>query len=89
MRSIVFEGKSWSKYEDLRKKDKRMHSNLCKIIQEMQRNDPTQGLGKPEQLRHNLKGFWSRRLSKKDRVIYKFDDRSIYIFAIGGHYDDQ
>jgi len=87
MRSIVFEGKSWSKYEELRKKDKKLHVNLCRIIQEMQRGDPAHGTGKPEQLKHNLSGFWSRRLSKGDRVIYKFDDKAIYIFAIGGHYD--
>ena len=89
MRSIVFEGKTWSKYEELRQRDKKLHSNLCKIIQEMQRGDPSKGLGKPEQLRHNLSGFWSRRLSRGDRVIYKFDDKSIYIFAIGGHYDQK
>ena len=54
----------------------------------MQRNDPSQGLGKPELLKHNLKGLWSRRISQKDRVIYKFDQKYIYIFAIGGHYDN-
>lgn len=88
MRSIVFEGKTWNKYEELRKKDKKLHSNLCKIIQEIQRNDPEKGLGKPEQLKHSLVGFWSRRLSRGDRIIYKFDKKSIYIFAIGGHYDN-
>jgi len=89
MRSIVFEGKTWAKYEDLRRKDKKLHTNLCKIIREMQREDPGKGLGKPEQLKHNLSGFWSRRLSRGDRVIYKFDDKSVYIFAIGGHYDSK
>ncbi|NIR63774.1 MAG: Txe/YoeB family addiction module toxin, partial [Aliifodinibius sp.] len=49
--------------------------------------DPTQGLGKPEPLKHNLAGFWSRRLSQRDRIIYRFDKKAIYIFAIGGHYD--
>ncbi|MDZ7764486.1 MAG: type II toxin-antitoxin system YoeB family toxin [Melioribacteraceae bacterium] len=34
-----------------------------------------------------MKGFWSRRISQKDRVIYTFDKDSIHIFAIGGHYD--
>ena len=87
MRSIVFESKTWEKYEELRKKDKKLHKNLCKIIQEMQRNAPSKGTGKPEQLRHNLSRFWSRRLSKGDRVICKFDKNSIFIFAIGGHYD--
>ena len=89
MRSIVFEGQTWNKYEELRNKDKVLHKNLCKILKEMQRNDPSKGLGKPEQLKHNLAGFWSRRLSRKDRVIYKFDTNSINIFAIGGHYDQK
>ncbi|MCK5783831.1 MAG: type II toxin-antitoxin system YoeB family toxin, partial [Desulfobacterales bacterium] len=49
--------------------------------------NPTVGIGKPEALRYDLSGFWSRRLSQKDRVIYKYDENYIYIFAIGGHYD--
>jgi toxin YoeB len=88
MRSIVFEGSTWNKYEELRTQSKTLHKNLCKILKEMQRGDPTTGLGKPEPLKHNLSGFWSRRLSLKDRLIYKFDEESIYIFAIGGHYDN-
>ena len=87
MRSLVFEGKTWQVYEELRTKDRKLHKNLCKILKEMLRSDPSTGLGKPEPLKHNLSGFWSRRLSQKDRLIYKFDERYIYIFAIGGHYD--
>jgi toxin YoeB len=87
MRSLVFEGRSWLIYEELRERDKRLHKHLCSILKEMLRGDPMAGLGKPEALRHNLTGFWSRRLSQKDRLIYKFDDTHIYIFAIGGHYD--
>ncbi|MES9853618.1 MAG: Txe/YoeB family addiction module toxin [Candidatus Thiodiazotropha sp. L084R] len=87
MRSLVFEGKTWLVYEDLRQRDKRIHKNLCEILKQMLRDDPTTGLGKPEALRHNLTGFWSRRISQKDRFIYKFDETHIYIFAIGGHYD--
>jgi toxin YoeB len=87
MKSIVFEGNTWQIYEELRQKDKKMHENLCRILKELQRHDPTQGLGKPEPLKHQLRGLWSRRLSLKDRLIYRFDDESIYIFAIGGHYE--
>lgn len=89
MRSIIFEGNTWNIYEKLRSKDKVLHKNLCKILKEMQREDPTVGPGKPEPLKHNLLGFWSRRISQKDRLIYKFDDKSIHIFAIGGHYDQK
>jgi toxin YoeB len=86
MRSIVFEGNTWSQYEELRSKNKILQKNLCKILKEMQRGDQAKGLGKPEELKHNLSGFWSRRLSHKDRLIYKFDKNKINIFAIGGHY---
>jgi toxin YoeB len=87
MRSLVFEGSTWVIYEELREKDKILHKAACKLLKEMLRSDPATGLGKPEQLRHNLAGLWSKRISQKDRLIYKFDEKYIYIFAIGGHYD--
>jgi len=55
----------------------------------MQRGDPAVGTGKPEALRHGLTGLWSRRLSQKDRLIYRYDETAVYIFAIGGHDDDR
>ena len=87
MRSLIFEGKTWVIYEQLREKDKKLHKVLCKILKEMLRSNPASGLGKPEPLKHNLSGLWSKRISQKDRLIYKFDDGCVYIFAIGGHYD--
>jgi len=88
MRSIVFEGNTWMVYEELRSKDRMLHKNLCRILKELQRENPEKGIGKPEPLKHDLTGFWSRKLSQYDRLIYKFDENSIHIFAIGGHYED-
>nr|VFJ48406.1 MAG: toxin YoeB [Candidatus Kentron sp. FM]VFJ77129.1 MAG: toxin YoeB [Candidatus Kentron sp. FM]VFK08079.1 MAG: toxin YoeB [Candidatus Kentron sp. FM] len=87
MRSLVFEGNTWVTYEALRIRDKRLHKALCTVLKEMLRADPRTGTGKPEALCHDLSGLWSRRLSRRDRLIYRFDDRYIYLFAIGGHYD--
>ncbi|XQW83891.1 Txe/YoeB family addiction module toxin [Thalassotalea piscium] len=87
MRLLIFEGKTWLTYEQLREKDKKLHKTLCKILKEKLRSDPSSGLGKPEPLKHNLSGLWSKRISQKDRLIYKFDDEYIYNFAIGGHYE--
>ena len=88
MRSLVFEGDTWEAYDTLREKDKKLLKALCKLLNEMLRSDdPSSGLGKPEPLKHNLSGFWSKRISQKDRLIYLFEENSIYIFAIGGHYD--
>jgi len=89
MRSLVFEGNTWGTYEQLRDKDKKLHKALCKLLKEMLRGDPASGIGKPEMLKHNLAELWSRRISQKDRLIYKFDEDYIFIFAIGGHYDDR
>jgi len=87
MRSLVFEGNAWATYEELRLKDKKLHKVLCRLLKEMLRDNPNIGTGKPELLKHTLSGLWSRRISQKDRIIYKYDKDYIYIYAIGGHYD--
>ena len=86
MRSLQFKGDTWDKYELLRTKNKRQHTKLKKIIKEMLRGDPTQGIGKPEPLKHELAGLWSRHMDKGNRLIYSFDDDTLCLIAIGGHY---
>lgn len=78
MRSLVFEGDTWLIYEELRQNDAKQHRVLCRLLKELLRGEPTQGTGKPERLKHQLSGLWSRRISKKDRLIYSFDDKYIY-----------
>ena len=88
MRSIRFEGACWERYEDLRSKRPDIHRSLRRILKEMLRGDPATGTGKPEPLKHQYQGLWSRRLSEKDRLIYTFNDKCVYVVAIGGHYDN-
>lgn len=87
MRSLVFEGRTWERSEALRQQDPRLHASLRQILKEMLRDNPATGLGKPELLKHRLSGLWSRRLSRYDRLLYRFDDTCVSILAIGGHYD--
>jgi len=91
VRSLVFEGDTWAAYEALREADNVLHNSLhkwlCKLLKEMLRGEPSAGLGKPEQLRHSFSGFWSKRISQRDQLIYQFDEQTIYLFAIGGQYD--
>jgi len=84
MRSLVFEGDSWVVYKQIRQKDKKLHAALCRLLKEMLQGDPSIGIGKPTPLMHEFSGVWSRRISQKDRAIYKYDSEFIYIFAIGG-----
>jgi len=89
VRALVFEGRTWEHYERLRSHDKVLHKNLIKILKQLHRDDPTQGYGHPEPLRHSLSGLWSRRLTQKDRLLYTFTETEIHIMAIGGHYGDK
>jgi toxin YoeB len=86
MRALVFKADTWSAYEKLREQDKNAHKVLLRQIKEMLQGDPTVGTGKPEKLKHELSGLWSRRISKRDRLVYDFDDEQVYLLAIGSHY---
>lgn len=50
--------------------------------------DPFSGLGKPEPLRGDFSGLWSRRINHADRIVYFEQDGTAYIIACRGHYDD-
>jgi len=69
--------------------DKALIKKLEKVIKELSIH-PTYGIGKPEQLKHNLSGFWSRRLNKKDRLIYEIieePDKHVVVISALGHYE--
>jgi len=76
MRSLVFEGDTWIRYEKMRRKDKKTHDALRRIIQEILR-DPVAGIGKPERLKYQSGQLWSRRIDQKNRVVYGFDDERV------------
>jgi len=84
--NITWTDESWEEYEQWQSQDKKVVKKINSLIKDIQR-DSFNGLGKPELLKHNLSGLWSKRISQKDRLVYKFDDDCVYIFAIGGHYD--
>ena len=73
----------------LQRGDKSVQRKIEKIFEEL-REHPTTGTGKPEQLKGDLSKYWSRRLNKKDRLIYSIDDNVVivYIISLRGHYGD-
>ena len=78
---------------DLRKHFKSGNKSAIKkielILLELAEN-PFVGTGKPEQLKHDLIGFWSRRINQKDRLVYRVDELVVTVFVISamGHYSD-
>ena len=85
-RNIVFTDRAWDDYLWWQANDPAMLPRLNALIRECQRT-PFHGTGKPEPLRADLKGFWSRRLTKMDRLVYAVSTASIDIVACRFHYD--
>jgi len=66
--------------------DKKMFKRLIKVIEDITRS-PFYGIGKPEPLKDNLKGKWSRRLDLEHRIVYSIEDGKVIIFQCRFHYD--
>jgi toxin YoeB len=67
--------------------DKKYLLKLASLLESMQIN-PFKGIGKPEPLKHDYPSCWSRRITRKDRIIYRVERKSIIIISILGHYND-
>lgn len=81
----VFSEISWVQYLYWETEDKRILKKINELLRDIDRNG-NQGLGKPEPLKHELSGFWSRRISEEHRLIYSIDSENIYIASCRGHY---
>ena len=68
------------------KNDKKTLKRLNNIIKDIRRN-PYEGLGKPEPLRYALQGYWSRRITLEDRIIYKVENDNLIIISCAKHYE--
>lgn len=85
MRKIVFEESAFQDFTHWATLDKKLYKRLVALITDVLRN-PFEGIGKPEPLKHELKGYWSRRINDEHRLIYQVTDDSIIIVACKYHY---
>lgn len=76
---------AWKEYCNWQNQDKKILKKLNEIIKDMQRN-PQTGIGKPEQLKGDLSGLWSRRIDGANRIVYRIKDDAIEILACKNHY---
>ena len=82
---LLFSKNAWEDYLFWQKTDKKTLKRINKLIKDIQRNK-YEGLGKPEALKHNLSGFWSRRITNEHRIVYKIENNSILIAQLRYHY---
>lgn len=86
MRTVSFHATAWHDFTEMAAKEPKLFERLVRLINESAR-DPFSGIGKPEPLRHQLKGCWSRRINDEHRLVYRVTDDAIIIAACRLHYE--
>lgn len=76
---------AWDDYLYWQKLDKKMLKRINTLIKDIQRQ-PFEGLGDPEPLKHNWSGYWSRRIDREHRLVYRVTDEAIIIVQARYHY---
>lgn len=82
---IIFSDKAWNDYLYWQQTDKQVLKKINQLIKDIQRN-PLDGIGKPEPLKHELSGFYSRRITDEHRLIYEILNDALNIAACRFHY---
>lgn len=77
---ILFTQEAWKDFEWFLNKDKRLAKRIKQLLKDILR-DPENGIGKPERLSFQLSGYWSRRISKEHRLVYKVEKETITVIS--------
>jgi len=85
MRRVFFEPIAHKQFLAWERFDKKIFHKIAELIAET-REEPFKGTGKPEPLKHKFSGYWSRRITKEHRLVYKVTDESIIIISCKYHY---
>lgn len=83
---LLWEERAWDDYLYWQGQDKKTLKRINILLNDIKRN-PFDGIGKPEQLKGNLSGFWSRRIDEANRIVYFEKDDIVYVVACRGHYE--
>jgi toxin YoeB len=84
----IWHDKAWVEYVAWQSQDKKILKRINDIIKDIDRQ-PFTGIGKPEPLKGDKQGYWSRRIDDVNRIIYKIENEKIIIIQCGGHYNDK
>ena len=83
---ILFEEKAWLEYQYWQDNDRRIVRKINALLKDTTRH-PCSGLGKPEMLKHDLAGLWSRRIDHEHRLVYLVEDDKLIVYSCRFHYD--
>ena len=83
----VWADRGWEDYLHWQQTDRKILRRINLLIKEIERT-PFKGLGKPEPLKHEWQGYWSRRIDEMNRLIYRVEEEKLLIAQCRAHYDD-
>ena len=86
MKKIWFE-EAWEDYLYWQSQDKKTLKRINALLKDTERS-PFEGIGKPESLKGELSGFWSRRIDETNRFVYRVENGVLEILSCRGHYND-
>ena len=84
--NITFSKNAWEDYTSWLTEDKKMLKKINDLIKDIQRT-PFEGRGKPEPLKYELSGYWSRRIDREHRLVYQVSGSEILVYSCKYHYD--
>ena len=84
---LLWEDRAWEDYLYWQMQDKKTLKRINALIKDIARNT-FEGIGKPEPLKENLSGWWSRRIDEANRIVYYEENDIVFIVSCRGHYDD-
>ncbi len=87
-RKVVFTPHAWEEYVWWQTQDKKILRRINQLVGECQR-EPFEGIGKPEPLKGNLAGMWSRRIDDVNRLVYDANDDALRVVSCRYHYGDK
>ncbi|MFF4582854.1 Txe/YoeB family addiction module toxin [Streptomyces sp. NPDC001389] len=82
---VLFSGRAWEQYTYWATADPKVLKRINRLIEEIQRT-PFEGAGKPEPLKENLSGWWSRRITDEHRLVYRIRDGAVEVAQARYHY---
>lgn len=85
MRNIVFDHKAFAQFNQWAEENKKTYKKIVELINDILRN-PFSGIGKPEPLKHELQGLWSRRITEEHRLVYRVTETEIIIISCKFHH---
>ncbi len=85
---IKFSLDAWEEYVAWQGQDKRTLKRINELLKDIVRGNPYDGIGKPEPLKGNFSGFWSRRIDEQYRLVYRIEGNDCQVVQCKGHYTD-